>query len=198
MNDGEKSIEIRQLAGRASELYHLVAPVVMDPAVIKQNLGYPFRTSDRYCWYVALGEGECVLGFIPVEVRRASAIINNYYIAGHDPAVLSALLQAVVETVDSRLELLSLTVMGDDVEVFSQQGFVPYLVLKKYVKMKWMGNAEGPVGAVTSQASTTATAADEASATATTSQASAIAAADDIAAPTVKRRGRPRKKKSDN
>ena len=197
MSEGEKSVEIRQLAGRANELYRLVAPVVMDPAVIKQNLGYPFRTSDRYCWYVALGEGECVLGFIPVEVRRASAIINNYYIAGHDPAVLSALLQAVVETVDSRLELLSLTVMGDDVEVFSQQGFVPYLVLKKYVKMRWAGNAEDPAGAVTSQASTIATA-DEAPATATTSQASATAEADDSATPAVKRRGRPRKKKSDN
>ena len=47
-------IQIIQLKGTDRRLYELVAPLVMNPDVLKQNYNYPFRTSEDFVWFVAV------------------------------------------------------------------------------------------------------------------------------------------------
>ena len=44
-------IQIIQLKGTDRRLYELVAPLVMNPDVLKQNYNYPFRTSEDFVWF---------------------------------------------------------------------------------------------------------------------------------------------------
>ncbi len=62
-------IQIIQLKGTDRRLYELVAPLVMNPDVLKQNYNYPFRTSEDFVWFVAV-EKRKVIGFIPVEEKK--------------------------------------------------------------------------------------------------------------------------------
>ena len=84
-------IQIMKLNGTDKQLYKLVAPLVMDPEVLKMNNNYPFKTTDKFVWFVAVS-GKKVVGFIPIEQRGNVAIINNYYI---DKTIL---IEQVVET----------------------------------------------------------------------------------------------------
>lgn len=143
MNDEQKgalshrkeTIRVRQLEGTCRELYRLVAPLVMNPVVIKQNLGYPFRTGEKFIWYVAQGRRNEVLGFIPLELKPSGYVINNYYAKNHREDVLRTLLQSVIEGVDHQKALYSLTITND-AAVFADMGFTTVKVLTNYVKMK--------------------------------------------------------------
>ena len=42
-------VQIIQLQGTDKRLYELVAPLVMNPEILKQNYNYPFRTSEDFC-----------------------------------------------------------------------------------------------------------------------------------------------------
>ena len=55
--------QIVELKGTEKRLYQLVAPLVMNPVVLKQNYNYPFRTSENFIWFVAV-EGKEIVGFI--------------------------------------------------------------------------------------------------------------------------------------
>ena len=90
---GEMKIE--RLAGTDSRLYERVAPLVMNPEVLKQNNNYPFKTSDGYVWFVALDDEGKVRGFMPVEIRKDNVVINNYYVEGDDADVLGGLIDSV-------------------------------------------------------------------------------------------------------
>ena len=46
--------QIVELKGTEKRLYQLVAPLVMNPVVLKQNYNYPFRTSENFIWFVAV------------------------------------------------------------------------------------------------------------------------------------------------
>ena len=46
--------QIIELNGTEKRLYQLVAPLVMNPKVLKQNNNYPFRTSENFKWFVAV------------------------------------------------------------------------------------------------------------------------------------------------
>jgi hypothetical protein len=46
--------QIIELQGTEKRLYQLVAPLVMNPEVLKQNYNYPFRTSESFVWFVAV------------------------------------------------------------------------------------------------------------------------------------------------
>ena len=74
-------IAVIKMAGTSPELYSCVAPLVMNPEIIKYNHNYPFKTGESFVWFVAFADdGNHVLGFFPVEIRKKSAIINNYYV----------------------------------------------------------------------------------------------------------------------
>ena len=75
--------QIIELQGTEKRLYQLVAPLVMNPEVLKQNYNYPFRTSESFVWFVAV-DGKEVVGFIPLEYKKWEAVINNYYIRNNN------------------------------------------------------------------------------------------------------------------
>lgn len=122
-----------QLQGTESKLYRLVAPLVMDPEVLRRNNNYPFKTTENYVWFVAIN-GKLVVGFIPVELRGKTAIINNYYVDEKDEEVLPLLISEVVAALGTEKKLSSVT-LTEHRSVFEEQGFTVEKEWKRYVKM---------------------------------------------------------------
>ncbi len=135
-------IKVIHLNGKDPYLYELVAPLVMDPAVLKQNNNYPFRTSEKFVWFIALddeAEGNQVVGFIPLEYRRLELIVNNYYVAGKQADVLNSLLEAVIAKTEEDGErgrrMLTAVVLSPDRALFEQAGFTVFKEWRRYLKM---------------------------------------------------------------
>lgn len=126
--------QIIQLQGTDKRLYELVAPLVMNPEVLKQNFNYPFRTSENFVWFIALDKRK-VIGFIPVEHKRKEFIINNYYIEGNDADTLKLLVEKVISETDKDIDLTSVTFM-EHCSLFKELGFSEEKVWTRYVKMK--------------------------------------------------------------
>ena len=72
-------IQIIQLQGTDKRLYELVAPLVMNPDILKQNYNYPFRTSEDFVWFVAV-DTKKVIGCIPVEEKKKECIRSLIHI----------------------------------------------------------------------------------------------------------------------
>lgn len=126
-------IQILQLKGTEAKLYKLVAPLVMDPKVLRMNYNFPFRTSEKFVWFVALN-GNKVLGFVPVEQKRIECVINNYYTENKDKEVLRLLLENVLDAMKQQL-LISAISFLEDAEMFAQLGFKEEKRWTRYVKM---------------------------------------------------------------
>ncbi|MDR1335579.1 MAG: hypothetical protein LBK22_01975 [Tannerella sp.] len=133
-------MDIIRLEGEDRVLYELVAHLVMNGEVLAYNLNYPFRTSSAYRWFVAL-EGSDTLGFLPVKLEEGRAKINNYYVAGDDRAVFSALLTAAVEALPEECEIESVTQIRH-IPFFERNRFTVAFYWKKYAKMKLRRNEE--------------------------------------------------------
>jgi hypothetical protein len=131
-------MEIIKLDGEDQRLYYLIAHLVMNEKVLKYNLNYPYRTSDNYCWFIAV-EGGNTLGFIPAELKEGKAIINNYYIADDDSKVFSLLLKEVVRILLADFEIETVTQIRH-IPDFERNGFSIVLRWKRYVKMKAFKN----------------------------------------------------------
>jgi len=128
-------MRIEKIDGTANRLYRLVASLVMNPEVLRQNNNYPFKTSVDHIWYIAF-KGKKVMGFIPLETRNGLGIINNYYVAGDDSAVLSSMLQEVIRETGERSGLQSVTHIRH-LSVFEENGFATVRTWKLYVKMEY-------------------------------------------------------------
>lgn len=128
-------MRIEKLGGTEERLYQLVAPFVMKPSVLRQNNNYPFKTSAHHVWFVAL-KGCGVAGFIPVEVKDQSAVINNYYVTGEDQEILASMLQEVVRNFSVEYKLQSVT-HTRHLSVFEESGFYVTRTWKLYVKMEF-------------------------------------------------------------
>lgn len=128
-------MKIEKLNGMENRLYQIVAPLVMNPAVLRQNNNYPFKTSARHIWFVAF-EGRHAVGFIPVEMKSKSAVINNYYASGDSPDVLAFMLQEVVRVIAEEYKLQSVTHIRH-LSVFQENGFSVLRTWKLYVKMEY-------------------------------------------------------------
>lgn len=126
-------IETVQLGGTDKQLYQLVAPLVMNPEVLKQNYNFPFRTKESFVWFIAL-ENEEVLGFIPVENRKYNAVINNYYIKNKDGHVLELLLNEIVKTIGNIKELVAVSFL-EDRETFLGVNFKEEKQWTRYIRM---------------------------------------------------------------
>lgn len=127
-------IQIIQLQGTDKRLYELVAPLVMNPDVLKQNYNYPFRTSENFVWFLAVDKKK-VVGFIPVENKKKECIINNYYIEGNNEDTLRLLLEKVMAETPASMELTSVTFI-EHCSLFKELGFSEEKVWTRYVKMK--------------------------------------------------------------
>lgn len=127
-------IQTQQIQGTEKKLYQLVAPLVMNPDVLRENNNYPFKTSEKYVWFIAV-DGNSVVGFIPVEHRSSGFIINNYYVADDNEEVLHLLLTAVIEATDEQSPL-SAVVLQKHLPSFQKCGFAIEKSWKRYVKMQ--------------------------------------------------------------
>ena len=108
--------------------------MVMDPKVLKQNLNYPFRTTENYVWFIAI-EKKTVIGFIPVEKKRRECTINNYYIKDNKEETLKLLLEKVLSETDADASFTSVTFI-EHREIFKELGFSEEKVWTRYVKMR--------------------------------------------------------------
>ena len=86
-------MNILKLQGLDGRLFDLVAPLVMNPAVLRQNNNYPFKTTRNHVWYIAMDE-QRVLGFMPVKMTLTNNCIDNYYISGDNSSVIEVLLDS--------------------------------------------------------------------------------------------------------
>lgn len=129
-------MEILRLAGTDKKLYELVAPLVMNPAVIRLNNNYPFKTSSRYIWYVAL-DNESVCGFVPLKPTTQGLCIDNYYIKGDEEKTIDMLLKKIAEDL-TKSSVLTAIVHKRHVKKFKKNGFNTWLELKNYNKMDFI------------------------------------------------------------
>ena len=127
-------VQIIQLQGTDKWLYELVAPLVMNPEILKQNYNYPFRTSEDFVWFVAVDKKK-VIGFIPVEEKKKEYVINNYYIESNNEDTLKLLLEKVISETNTSKELTSVTFMEHS-SLFKDLGFSEEKIWTRYVKMK--------------------------------------------------------------
>ena len=127
-------VQIIQLQGTDNRLYELVAPLVKNPEILKQNYNYPFRTSEDFVWFVAVDKKK-VIGFIPVEEKKKEYVINNYYIESNNEDTLKLLLEKVISETNTSKELTSVTFMEHS-SLFKDLGFSEEKIWTRYVKMK--------------------------------------------------------------
>jgi hypothetical protein len=131
-------VDIIQLEGEDQRLYFLVAHLTMHEEVLKYNLNYPYQTSSDHLWFVAVNNNN-TLGFIPVKRKEGIAKINNYYVAGDNSRVFSALLKKVVNTLSLDFELEAVVQLRH-IPDFKKNGFSTTLFWKRYAKMKVFKN----------------------------------------------------------
>lgn len=128
-------MNILKLQGLDGRLFDLVAPLVMNPAVLRQNNNYPFKTTRNHVWYIAMDE-QRVLGFMPVKMTLTNNCIDNYYISGDNSSVIEVLLDRIIHDFSSDGSLVAV-VHERHVEDFSMKNFIPCVERKKYVKMRY-------------------------------------------------------------
>lgn len=132
-------MQIIQLKGKDKHLYRLIAPLVMDPEVIRANNNYPYKTGENFVWFVALEDKE-VVGFIPVEEKRGRrCIINNYYVntdGEKREEILSLLLTAILKEYIPGEWLVNTVTLIQDKESFEKFEFISLdKKWTRYVKM---------------------------------------------------------------
>ena len=93
-------MNILKLQGLDGRLFDLVTPLVMNPAVLRQNNNYPFKTTRNHVWYIAMDE-QRVLGFMPVKMTLTNNCIDNYYISGDNSSVIEMLLDRIIHDFSS-------------------------------------------------------------------------------------------------
>ncbi|ODU60971.1 MAG: hypothetical protein BGP01_08805 [Paludibacter sp. 47-17] len=129
--------QIMKIKGQSSELYTLVAPLVMSVSALRQNNNYPYKTSNRHYWYVLL-ENKQLRAFIPLEHKDIAYFkIDNYYApSGTERGeLLRELLEAILPEYQSQGRV-SAIVQKRDQETFEKAGFSVVRTMKIYVKME--------------------------------------------------------------
>lgn len=131
-------MEIININGTDRKLYELVAPLVMNPAILRQNNNCPFKTSLRHRWFIALDNGGSVAGFLPVRNTTGRPYIDNYYIRGDREDTIEILLDAAKDESEYERSLTAL-VHKRHVAAFEKNGFRTFLEWKNYHKMDYNG-----------------------------------------------------------
>ena len=127
-------MDIIKLQGTDKKLYELIAPLVLNPAVLRQNNNYPFKTGPKYTWYIAI-EKEQILGFIPIKQTSVSSLmINNYYIKGDNLTILDKLLSEILANINIYIELWA-TVHKRHVQSYKLKDFRTHIEWKNYERM---------------------------------------------------------------
>ena len=128
-------IKVIQLQGTDANLYERVAPMVMNPKIISYNHGYPFKTGEKFIWFIALSDEE-IIGFMPVEEKGREWVINNYYVEEDAKGVFLSLLEAVTNEFLTTGKELEAVVQKPHESYFRTQGFEIARAWSLYLKMK--------------------------------------------------------------
>ena len=134
-------MEIIKLKGTDKKLYTLVGPLVMDAEVLKQNNGYPFKTSEEHTWYIAVDKKR-VVGFLPFIPKGKSRIyIDNYYIEGDNADMFDVLLDAITDDYYEDSDITAL-VHKRHVDSFKRNHFQTIKDWKNYETMQYNPEVE--------------------------------------------------------
>lgn len=101
------SMKIRQIEDNDPELYSLIAPLVMNPKVLKSNNNYPFKNFSGTVWYIAMEDSD-ISGFMPLKKNNTGFHIDNYYIRDNDPNTIDGLLDSITEDISADVILTAL------------------------------------------------------------------------------------------
>ncbi len=131
-------MKIEKLGGTTPRLYALVAPLVLNAAVIRQNNNSAFKTSERHEWLVAIDEdSDTAIGFFPIEQRMGYIYINNYYLpVEYDNTLLPAFIKEV-KALYGKDTPISVVAHTRHTDIFAKKGFVVEKEWKLYSKMKY-------------------------------------------------------------
>lgn len=136
---------VRILNGRSPELYMAVGHLVLNPACLRENYNYPYKTSRMFTWYLLYHE-EKVVAFMPVERRiGGSCKIDNYYAASgrERGSQLMKLLKNVVREIGDEHPSLQATVQKRDVGIFAYFRFITLRETTRYAMMEIMHVSSG-------------------------------------------------------
>lgn len=125
-------MEVIRLHGTEDRLYELVARLVMDPDIIRQNNNYPFKTTPQYIWYLCMCEG-VVAGFMPVKNTSGGLYIDNYYIKEDKREILEALIISIISATDRPVTALC---HKRHTEMFRRHGFITCTIFAQYNRMQ--------------------------------------------------------------
>ena len=123
-------MKVIQLKGLDTDLYPLIGPLVMNPKVLKANKNYPFKTTANHQWYIAVNDQEEVMGFLPVENKKSTSVINNYYLKEDDGELLKLLFCQI----DIKKDITAI-VLSKHLDIFKKLGFEPEHQWTNYIKM---------------------------------------------------------------
>ncbi|MDR0543825.1 MAG: hypothetical protein LBG30_00540 [Odoribacteraceae bacterium] len=124
-------MKIEVLQGTEQRLYDIVAPLVMDPKVIRQNDGVAFKTTANHAWILAIDKNECV-GFLPIQQKKTFAEVNNYHVRDRDKKILDRMLaQAELQMKKAGFETITVITQNTDYDVLVER---KYTVEKTYIK----------------------------------------------------------------
>ena len=123
-------MKVIQLRGLDTDLYPLIGPLVMNPKVLKANNNYPFKTTANHQWYIAVNDQEEVMGFLPVENKKSTSVINNYYLKEDDGELLKLLFCQI----DIKKDITAI-VLSKHLDIFKKLVFEPEHQWTNYIKM---------------------------------------------------------------
>ena len=129
-------MNIIRLNGEEKRLYELVAPLVMNPAIIRQNNNYPYKTEKDYIWYIVTDDGGNVEGFMPLKPKISGYYIDNYYISNDNKETIDLLLTTILKEFGEENEITAL-VKKSHAKEFTKFGFISWNELKNYIKMDY-------------------------------------------------------------
>ena len=132
-------MKIEKLGGTSPQLYNLVAPLVLDPDVLRQNNNCPFRTTERHEWLVATDdEGTTAKAFFPIERRLTYWYINNYFVPEQDEKqILKGFVREVKRLCEKKMPVV-VVALARHAKFFYEKGFSIEKEWKLYVKMKYV------------------------------------------------------------
>ena len=133
-------MEIKRIQYDDPKPYSLIAPLVMNPKVLKSNNNYPFKNFSGTVWYVAMEYGN-VSGFMPLKKNNTGFYIDNYYIVDDNPSVIDSLLDSVAEDMNNGKFSLTALVDKRHVRDFRRNHFNTIKELTNYDMMQY-----APVG----------------------------------------------------
>ena len=129
-------MNIIRLNGEEKRLYELVAPLVMSPAIIRQNNNYPYKTEKDYIWYIVTDDNDNVEGFMPLKPKICGYYIDNYYISNDNKETIDLLLTTILKEFGEENEITAL-VKKSHAKEFTKFGFISWNELKNYIKMDY-------------------------------------------------------------